>query len=241
VNGVVGEPSVLSDVLFVAVVVLVAAFFVAALLKTAPAALGEGGSSGRALVAVVLLVSLVVPGALAGLGLLDRYDPLPAPGLIVVLVVSIGTVVLAFSAPGRRLAAGIPLAVLVGFQVFRVPVEVLLHRLYLEGVIPVEMTYAGRNFDIVSGLSAAALAALLAKGRGSRALVLVWNVLGLALLANIVTVAVLATPTPFQVFDQGPPNRLPSMVPYIWLPTVLVQAALLGHLLVFRALRRSGA
>jgi hypothetical protein len=239
VNGAAGAPTLLSDVLFVAIVVLVAAFFVAALLKTAPAASGEVGSSGRALVAVVLLVSLVAPGALAGLGMLDRYDPLPAPGLIVVLVVSITTVVLAFSSAGGRVASGIPLAVLVGFQVFRVPLEVLLHRLHLEGVIPVEMTYAGRNFDVVSGLTAAVVAVLISTGRGSRMLVLAWNVLGLALLANIVTVAVLATPTPFQVFDDGPPNRLPSMLPYIWLPTVLVQAALLGHLLVFRALRRS--
>ena len=232
------EPSGLTDVLFIAIVVLVAAFYAAALMKTSPGGRAGAVRGGPGLVALVLGVSLVAPGLLAAAGLLDRYDPMPAPGLLVVLIVTIGTFLLAFSGAGSRLADGVPLAVLVGYQVFRVPLEWLLHRLYLEGVIPVEMTYAGRNFDIVSGLTAAVLAVLLAKGRGPRAVVIAWNVLGLALLANIVAVAVLATPTPFQVFTDGPPNRLPGVFPYVWLPTVLVQAALLGHLLVFRALGR---
>ena len=65
-----------------------------------------------------------------------------------------------------------------------------------------------------------------------------WNILGLALLANIVTVAVLSTPTPFRQFTGGPPNLLPSTFPFVWLPSFLVQVALGSHLLVFRQLRR---
>jgi hypothetical protein len=117
-------------------------------------------------------------------------------------------------------------------------VELVLHRLYVRGVIPVQMTYAGRNFDMVSGMTAAIIALALIKGWRSNALVFAWNVLALALLANIVAVAVLSTPVPFRLFMNEPANRLPSTVPYIWLPTFLVQAALFGHILVFRALRR---
>ena len=36
-----------------------------------------------------------------------------------------------------------------------------------------------------------------------------------------------------------PANRLPSMFPYVWLPTFLVQAALFGHLLVFEGCVRA--
>jgi hypothetical protein len=60
----------------------------------------------------------------------------------------------------------------------------------------------------------------------------------IALLGNIVVVAVLSTPVPFCAFTEGPPNLLPSTFPYVWLPTFLVQAALFGHLVVFRALAR---
>src|SRR4029079_10564333 len=137
-------------------------------------------------------------------------------------VVTIGTVALAFSSVGAKLVSGVSMSALVGFQAFRIPVELILHRLYTEGVIPVQMTYAGRNFDIVSGLTAVAVALWLRSGRRSRALLPGWNLLGLALLANIVAVAVLSTPAPFRVFMNEPANRLPSMFPYVGLPTFLV-------------------
>jgi hypothetical protein len=60
-------------------------------------------------------------------------------------------------------------------------------------------------------------------------------------LVTIVTIAVLSTPVPFRAFINDPPNLLPSTFPYIWLPTFLVQAALFGHLMIFRAIRRYDA
>ena len=76
-------------------------------------------------------------------------------------------------------------------------------------------------------------------GRRAAWLAITWNIIGLALLLNIVTVAILSTPAPIRYFMNDPANRLPSMFPYVWLPTFLVQAALFGHLLVFRAVKRS--
>jgi hypothetical protein len=149
------------------------------------------------------------------------------------------TVILAFSRLGTKLIDTMPLATLVGYQAFRIPVEWVLHQLYVEGVIGVQMTYAGLNFDIASGILAVVLALWLRSGRSSRWIVLGWNILGLALLINIITIAILSTPVAFRTFMNEPANLLPSTFPFIWLPTFLVQAALFGHLLVFRALRRS--
>ena len=214
-----------------------AVLFVYAVLRTARDR-GSSDRTGYAVLALVFAGWLLVPALLASRGALDRYNPLPAPALLVVLVVTIGTISLAFSSFGARLASGLPLAGLVGFQAFRVVVEWLLHRLYLEGVLPIQMTYAGLNFDIVTGLTGAALGLWLGFGGRSRPLVVAWNILGLLLLTNIVTIAVLSTPVPFRQFMNDPPNLVPSTFPYVWLPTFLVQAALFGHLLVFRALFR---
>ena len=186
----------------------------------------------------ILLAYLAIPGVLAWRGVLDRYDPLPAPALVLLLGLTILTVAIALSPVGTRLAAGTAVGAVVALQAFRVPVELLLHWLYVEGAVPVQMTYAGRNFDVISGLSGLVLGLWLLSGRPvSRAVLLTWNVLGLALLANIVGIAVLSTPVPFRRFAEEPANVLPSTFPYVWLPSFLVQVALGSHLLVFRQLR----
>jgi ABC-type branched-subunit amino acid transport system permease subunit len=64
--------------------------------------------------------------------------------------------------------------------------------------------------------------------------VLAWNVLGALLLLNIVSVAIAA----FAVaFGTDHVNEWVLHVPFVWLPAVLVQTALFGHVVVFRRLR----
>jgi hypothetical protein len=225
-------PSTFATIFFLLIVITVAGSLVWASRKA------SAGRNWWAIPAIVFVGWLVMPGVLARAGALDRYSPLPAPALVMMAVLTVGTVVLAFSPFGARLAETVPLQGLVGFQVFRLGVEYVLHRLCDDGVVPVQMTFMGRNFDFVTGLTALALAMWLRSGRGGRGLVLAWNLLGLGLLANIIVIAVLSTPVPFRHFMNEPANLLPSTFPYVWLPSFLVQAALFGHLLVFRALGR---
>ena len=220
----------MTAILFSGLVLVVAVLVAAGLRRNAR--LGPLAVSG------ILLAYLALPGTLAAAGALDRYTPLPAPALLLVLVLTLCTIALAFSPPGARLAAGTSLGAVVALQAFRIPVELMLHRLHAEGMVPVQMTYLGRNFDILTGITGLALGAWLLRGRPvPRQVVLAWNVLGLALLANIVITAVLSTPVPFRRFADQPPHTLPSSFPFVWLPSFLVQVALGSHLLVFRQLR----
>jgi hypothetical protein len=66
-----------------------------------------------------------------------------------------------------------------------------------------------------------------------------WNVMGLVLLANVVIVAILATPR-FAYFGEDNLNVWVTYPPFVWLPAVMVLAALAGHLVIFRAVRGSG-
>ena len=137
---------------------------------------------------------------------------------------------------GKRIAIGLPIAALVGYQSFRIIVELLMHRAYVEGLMPVQMSYSGRNFDIVTGITALALGGLARHGTRSRGLVLAWNTLGVVLLANILIVALLSAPTPFRVFMNEPANVWITHAPWVWLPTVMVFAAVFGHVAVYRRL-----
>jgi hypothetical protein len=187
-----------------------------------------------------LALVLAISGGLAARGTLRDFSSFPPPLIRLVAATAVFTVVLAMTKLGARLAFGLPVATLVTFQAFRVVVEIFLWGLHKQGFIPVQMTFEGRNFDILSGLSALVLGPLLRRGGIPREAVWAWNVAALLLLLNIVTVAVLSMPTRMRVFYSEPPNVLVAEVPFVFLPTILVQAALFGHLLVFRRLMRPG-
>jgi hypothetical protein len=220
--------SATSVTLFSALVLLVAVFLTYGLLRA---------RIGLVAPLAILLAYLAIPSALARLGMLNRYDPLPAPALLLLLGLTLLTVAIVFSPLGARLATAVPLGAVVSLQAFRIAVELLLHRLYIEGAVPIQMTYSGRNFDVLSGITGLLLGLWLLSGRRTPAgLVLAWNLLGLALLVNIVGIAILSTPVSFRRFAEGPPNLLPSTFPFVWLPSFLVQVAFGSHLLVFRQL-----
>jgi hypothetical protein len=90
---------------------------------------------------------------------------------------------------------------------------------------------------MATGLLALVLAGAMARTNVPRAWLVAWNVLGLVLVAVVVGTAVLSLPTPFQRFTAEPSTAaVVTTVPLIWLPSVLVQGAILGHVLVFRRL-----
>jgi hypothetical protein len=183
-----------------------------------------------------LILWLALTGGLAASGILGDFDRVPPPMLALAGASGILTLALAFSPFGTRLAFGLPITFLVGFQVFRIVVEVVLAQLYHAGQVPVQMTYEGRNFDVFSGISALIIAWLSSRLRLPQWVLLLWNVIGLGLLINIVVIALLSTPIPLRVFMNEPANTIITTWPYVWLPTFLVQAALFGHILVFRRL-----
>jgi hypothetical protein len=188
------------------------------------------------LTAAGLALWMAVTGIVAGRGMLLDVNALPPPLFRVFLPGLLLTALLAFLAPGRALSRGHGWALLIGYQAYRIPVEIMLARLFAEGVIPEIMTWHGRNWDVITGVTALPVAWLAATGRIGRRGILLWNLLGLALLVNVVTHAILSVPGPLQVFTAPPVLTLPLGFPFIWLPMVIVLAALLGHLLVFRKL-----
>jgi hypothetical protein len=186
---------------------------------------------------VGVVVWLVATGLAGWFGLVRDFQRLPPPLFVLLFVAVLLTVTTALSRVGSRLVAEAGIAWLVGVQAFRIAVEVFLDWGHRVNLVPVQMTLEGRNWDIVTGVSAAAVAWLAAKRQAPRWLILLWNCVGLALLLNIVVIAILSMPTPLRRFHNQPANSFIAYFPFIWLPTFLVQLALFGHLLVFRWLR----
>jgi hypothetical protein len=168
-------------------------------------------------------------------GILADWDRLPPPFAGLVVSVFALAALVGLSPFGRTLAHHIPLWILVAVQGFRLPLELAMHAMYERGVMPAQMSYSGWNFDIVTGIAAIAVAMLVRTGRAGRRLVFAWNVLGSLLLANIIVIAIASTPA-FRAFGDDRVNTWVTDPPFVWLPAVMVLAALAGHVLIFRAL-----
>jgi hypothetical protein len=178
---------------------------------------------------------------LAARGHLARFDVDPPP--MAILMPSV--LVMGFSLGGSRLGAHVattvPLSTLIGLQGFRLPLELVMHRAASVGIMPTELSYSGYNLDILTGLGACVLFALMRAGVGLPRWVLWgWNVWGWWSLAVITVVAITSSPM-VRLFGNDPRhmNTWVLYFPYVWLPVVLVTVALAGHVVITRALRAS--
>jgi hypothetical protein len=234
------EPSDFLVWSFVTVVVSVAVALVGAVWITERRAGSQpSAATARAAGSFLFIGALLgVSGLLAWQGLLT-FEGRPPRAAVLILAMTVATILLSRSAAGRRAAAIAPLGLLVGLQAFRLPLEMVMHRAAAEGVMPVQMSYSGMNFDIVTGATAILIAAALPfAGRWRALLVAGWNLVGFALLIGIIVISWLSAPTPLRMFDNEPANVWITHAPFIWLPLFLVQLALFGHLVTFRALAR---
>jgi hypothetical protein len=173
---------------------------------------------------MILISTIVDSGAL-------NESPMPGIPLLFFFMIACA-VALAFSRPGKWLSA-LPVWALIGFQAFRLPLELILHEWAKQGTVPTTMTWTGSNFDIITGITALVFAPL--STRSVRA-AQIFNALGFMLLLNVMRVAMMSSPLPF-AWGTQPPLQLLMHLPYAWIGSVCVTGALAGHLILFRKLR----
>jgi hypothetical protein len=141
-----------------------------------------------------------------------------------------------FSKTGREILVHIPTQNILRLQAFRFFVELLLLALYLESQAPLQMTFEGKNWDILSGISAPIIAFLVSRGKISKTGLVIWNIVCLALLVNILTIAILSMPTPLRTFFNEPSNTIVTQFPVSWLPGLLVPLAYGLHFISLKQL-----
>ena len=150
------------------------------------------------------------------------------------------TIILLFAtSKGRQFIDSLPLKNLTYLNIVRIPVEIILFWLFLSKAIPELMTFEGRNFDILAGISAPIVAYFgLTKTKLNRKTILIWNYICLGLLVNIVVNALFSAPSPIQKFAFDQPNIAILNFPFSWLPTFIVPIVLFGHLTSIRQLMK---
>ena len=111
----------------------------------------------------------------------------------------------------------------------RIPVEICLLYLFMHDMVPELMTFEGRNFDILAGLTAPLITWLLYKKKISDKGLIFWNVLSLCLVSFILLNGLLSAELPFQQFAFDQPNKAVAYFPYILLPAIIVPIVIYTH------------
>ena len=99
------------------------------------------------------------------------------------------------------------------------------------------MTFEGRNFDVISGITALPMAWYAFQNNTiKRTPLLVWNIVCLALVCIIVVIAILSVRTPIQQFGFEQPNVGVLKFPFGWLPSFIVPVVVFSHVVSIRQL-----
>jgi len=190
--------------------------------------------------AIVLVIWLAVTGILSINKVFQNTSTIPPRLMIVIAPAILFIILLLITKSGRKFTDNIDLKKLTLVHIVRVPVEITLFMLSTHKLIPELMTFAGRNFDILSGITAPIVYFICFKNSQvkNRKLLLVWNFICLGLLLNIVINALLSAPFPFQQFAFDQPNIAILYFPFTWLPCFIVMIVLYSHLAAIRQLVR---
>lgn len=186
---------------------------------------------------VILLIWLAIQAAIGLSGFYTVTDTIPPRFLLLVVPPILLIIGLFTTSSGRQYIDSLDIKTLTILHTIRIPVEVVLFWLFVNRTVPELMTFEGRNFDIISGLTAPAIFYFgFIKNQIDKKLILVWNFICLGLLINIVVNAVLSAPFPFQKFAFDQPNIAVLYFPFNWLPSCVVPLVLLSHLATIRQL-----
>ncbi len=167
----------------------------------------------------------------------DNENAIPPRFILLIIPAFALTIFLFLTVGGRNFIDSLNLKQLTLLHTIRIPVEIALYYLFIAKVIPQIMTFEGRNFDIVAGLTAPFIFYFgFIKNKISDKLLIVWNVISLSLLVNIIIIAFLSAKTPLQQFAFDQPNIALGHFPFNWLPSVIVPLVLFSHLTSLRQL-----
>ncbi len=191
-------------------------------------------------VVIIILLWIIIQGVLASIGFYQNTTTIPPRIVLIGIPPMLFIIFLFISKKGLEFIDGLDEKTLTILHTIRIPMELVLWWLFIYKAIPQLMTFEGRNFDILAGITAPLVFYFgYIKNKLSKKIKLIWNIVCVLLLVNVVFYAILSIETTFQQFSFEQPNLAVLHFPFVWLPCCLVPIVFLSHFAVIRKLLRS--
>lgn len=187
---------------------------------------------------------VLMTGLLAIQGVFLDFQSVPPKIVAAAFTCAVGLAAFAFSPLMSRWLTAISQTSIIALQSFRFFVEVVLFLLAQTPLLPKLMSFEGRNFDVLVGVTAPLMALWIHREGNTprvRRAIVAWNLIGIVLLVNVVAHGILSAPTPMQKIFVEPPNTAIGYFPFAWLPAFLVPVALFLHILSLRKVKMGSA
>jgi hypothetical protein len=124
---------------------------------------------------------------------------------------------------GRLFIDSLNIKLLTLIHSIRILVEIVLWWLFTFKTIPVQMTFEGGNFDIISDINAPFIYYFgFIRNKVSKQIKPGWNMICTALLLKVVLSSVLLNPNSYLKFGFDQPNIAVLYFPYFLLPSLIV-------------------
>jgi hypothetical protein len=199
---------------------------------------------------VIIWLSVAVPftGWLAviwNLALNGVFQPLPEARLPMLPVAILAPVVLGLLVllRSKSIAAfldAVPASWLIGLQVYRIVGGIFLVN-WMHGTAAGVFAWPAGIGDMLTGIMALPVALRFASGaENGRRAAMEWNIFGLLDLAIAITMGMLSTPGPLQIFGLDIPSSSLGTFPTVLTPAFAVPSSILLHALSIWQLRRIG-
>jgi hypothetical protein len=186
---------------------------------------------------LVILLWMEFQAVLAYSGFYQKTNTIPPRFALMTMPAMVFILLLFITKKGDIFIDNLDTKTLTLLHVIRIPVEIVLWLLFIHETIPQLMTFEGRNYDILAGLTAPIMYyfGYIKKVFRKRALI-VWNIISIGLLINIVAIAILSVPSNFQQLAFEQPNIAILYFPLVWLPSCVVPIVFLSHFATLRKL-----
>ncbi|WP_420603566.1 hypothetical protein [Flagellimonas sp.] len=161
----------------------------------------------------------------------------PRIPLFMVFPVLLFIVLFLFRNRNHSIIAAIPIALPVAVQSFRAVIEVLFYFTFLSGVLPIQVTFEGANYDVLIGLSAIAIAIYASRPNASSKVLIAWNIIGILVVLFAAFIFITSFYFPAIWGNTGIPIAF-NQFPYLLLPTFLMPFAVFLHVLSIIQLTR---